>query len=307
MRKRILISSGVIILLLAAIAVKKCSFKRDYSLKHLNVPADTIVIKSLDYSLELKKQGDRWLIGQKGYPADNDLIRDLEKKIAELPVVDLVSTKGFFEPYELSEGQALDISLMAKGELLRRVSIGKQGLTNNHVYVRIDNGREVFLASGITKNEFKQDIDNLRDKKNFEIKSDSIEKISINYQGKEYIFYKEKVAQKENSNSSGESSEQEWKCKGYENIQLNSSKINSMLYTFSPLRAAKFYEGEIKEKPLCIVRIFTGDGEKDLNIYKGVEKDFYLATSSSSPYNFTIGSWQAQKYMIKSIKDLEKN
>jgi hypothetical protein len=31
------------------------------------------------------------------------------------------------------------------------------------------------------------------------------------------------------------------------------------------------------------VKIFTGDGEKDLNIYKGVEKDFYLATSSLSP------------------------
>ncbi len=311
MNRRLLVSLGIVVLLVAVIVIKNHRFGNGvYDPGKLTVQADTISVKGEGYTLSLVKADGRWLINEQKYPANPELVADIEKKISGIKLLDLVSEKGYFDKYDLAEGKGTEVILSAGGKQLRKVMIGKQGLTNNQAYVRIDDSKGVYLASDITAVEFKPEVDAIRDKNIFEVKTDAVQSFSIRYMGKEYSFAKSEVKQEESAvNDKGKTPAPKgvlWKCRGYESIELNPSLISNILFSFSPLRASTFAENPVTGSAICTVRVTTAEKSYELNIYGKKDKEMYFAKSPESQYTFTLGGWQTEKYFIKSIKDLEK-
>ncbi len=312
MNRKLLLSLGITAVLAAVIVFQRIDFSSVVSDPvKLNTSPDMITVKAEGYSLKLAKTGDKWLINEQGYTADPVQVSDIEKKVSEIKLLDLVSEKGYFDKYELTEDKGVEVIASAGGKQLRKLMIGKQGLTGNQVYVRINDAKEVYLASGITAAEFKPETDMLRDKIIFDVKGDELLSFIIKYSGKEYIFTKaedkkEEPKEKADDGKTPAPKQILWVCKGYESMELNTSMINNIVHSFSPLRASTFAEKPDKGAIVCTVKLKTAGGDYELNIYSKKEKEMYYASSPSSPYIFTLGGWQTEKYFIKNIKDLEK-
>jgi len=312
MNRKLLISLGIAVVLIAVIIFQRMDFTSGVSEPgKLQSPADLITVKAEGYSLKLSKTGDKWLINEQGYPADSDQVSDIEKKISEIKLLDLVSEKGYFDKYDLTEEKGVEVTASAGGKQLRKLLIGKQGLTGNQVYVRIDDAKEVYLASGVTAAEFKPEADTLRERKIFDVKGDELLSFSIKYAGKEYTFTKaaDKKEEKAAKTEEGKTPAPEkfiWICKGYESMELNESMINNIIHSFGPLRASTFPEKSDKGNVICTVKLKAAGGDYEFNVYNRKDKEMYYASSPSSPYLFTLGGWQTEKYFIKNIKDLEK-
>lgn len=311
MNRKLIVSLGIIALLVAVIVIKKHRSGNGVTDPgKLTAQADMISVKGEGYALSLVKPDGKWLINEQKYQANPELVADIEKKISEIKLLDLVSEKGYFDKYDLAEGKGTEVILSAGGKQLRKVMIGKQGLTNNQAYVRIDDSKGVYLASDITAAEFKPEIDAIRDKDIFEVKTDAVQSFSIKYMGKEYSFVKSEVKQEESA--AGEKGKTPspkgalWKCKGYESMELNPSLISNILFSFSPLRASTFAENDVPGSAICTVKVKTAERSYELNIYGKKDKEMYLARSPECPYTFTLGGWQTEKYFVKNIKDFEK-
>ncbi len=306
MKNRTVITLGLIIILCAALLIKNygCSSSVP-ELEGWYEPADEIIVKNKDISLALQRNESSWFINEQAYPGDAGLIESMERKARDFKLLDLVSDKGYYNKYDLTDETGVLVTVKGKGKVLRKILIGKAGSTNNHSYIRVDDRREIYLASGIMKSDFSIPAGDLRDKRIFDVKSSDIKSFSINYGGKNFSF--ELNQSKSGTDKEEKAQSSKWICREYENIRLDDSSVDSILALFSPLKAAEFPENAEKKnmgKSICKVNISYADKKIELEIYSIKDQDMNLASSSVSKYLFTLGKWQTEKLFIKSITDL---
>lgn len=311
MKNKALITAGLILFFSAALVIKNWRCSSVPELEGWHEPADAIEIKGGNFSLSMVKKDGTWLINEQGYPGDIELIDAIERKARDFKILDLVSDKGYYDKYELTDEKGVSVVIKGKGKMLRKILIGKAGTTNNHSYLKVDDRKEIYLASGIMKSDFVRQAGDLRNKVIVNAKKQDIKEFSINYGGKNYTFLpdasKTGNAGKENKADSSQKTGSAWICREYEKVRLDDSSVNAILQIFSPLKAAEFPEtADIKKtgNALCRVSISYADKKIELVIYSNKEKNMNYATSSESKYIFTLGSWQTEKLFIKNITDL---
>ena len=315
MNRKTIVSLAVIAVLGVIVAVHNMKSSKSLpGLSDISGRADEISLKGADYSMDIRKGKTGWSINKQGYSADANSVEQMEKKVSGINIVDLISKKGYYNKYELDEKNAFSVVLSREGRVLRKVLIGKAGTTKNHVYVRIDDRPEVYLASGLFREDFKRSVDELRDKKIFSVKKEALETFSIRYKGKTYSFFPS-IEEKKDSDKAKESvkpvsgNTRTWYCRELKGAVLNNSVMNNLVSSFDPLRADTFPEGMTKRKagkPVASVRLRAYDKNIEFNIYGSAGKAGYYAASSESEYGFTVGSWLAERFFIKSRKDIVK-
>ena len=316
MKNKTVITLGLIIFFSVLLVIKNWNCGSLPELETWYEPADEINIKGKDVSLSMVKKDNSWFINEQAYPGDAELIESLERKARDFKLLDLVSDKGYYDKYDLTDENGISVTIKGKGKVLRKLIIGKTGSTNNHTYLKVNDRKEIYLASGIMKNDFTISVADLRNKKIFDVKKPDVKSFSINYNGKTFDFIlnplkNETIKKDLNSDNKkkdvDEKSRPGWICKGYEKMNLNVSSVNSILEQFSPLRAAEFSENVEKKNagnPICKVTIVYADKKIELEIYSKKDKGMNYASSSECKYIFTLGSWQTEKLFIKSITDL---
>ncbi|HPS87889.1 MAG TPA: DUF4340 domain-containing protein [Spirochaetota bacterium] len=308
MKNKTFISIGLILVLSAALVIKNygCGSKVP-ELEGWYEPADEIDIKGKDVSLYMVKKENSWFINEQAYPGDAELIENLERKARDFKLLDLVSEKGYYNKYDLTEETGILVIIKVKGKVLRKILIGKAGSTNNHSYLKVDDRNEIYLASGIMKSDFSISAADLRDKRIIDVKSTDVKSFSINYGGKIFNFELSPSKNESEKNNEKRTSGSEWICREYGKVNLNDSAVNSILALFSPLRAAEFPEKAEKKNAgntICKVNILYADKKIELEIYSKKDHEMNLASSSESKYIFTLGKWQTEKLFINSITDL---
>jgi len=315
MKKNTAVTIGLIIFLSAVLVIKNygCGSKAPV-LEGWYEPADRIVVKGKDIMLDLTRKENSWSINEQGYPGDPDLIGSLERKARDFKLLDLVSNNGYYDRYDLTDEKGISVIIEGKGKMLRKILIGKSGPTNNHSYVRIDDRKEIYLASGIMQSDFRIPAADLRNRAIFDIKAADIKSFSISYAGKKFEF---RLKPDESSSAAKNIREDDtaknkkvtskWICKGNENLILNDQAVNSILSVFSPLRAAEFPENSDRKSAggvICKVTITSADKKIELEILSHKNKEMNYAASTESRYLFTLGSWQTERLFIKNINDL---
>ncbi|MCL2155138.1 MAG: DUF4340 domain-containing protein [Leptospirales bacterium] len=317
MKNKTIITIGIIVILSIAVLLKNYGCGNSTPKLKAWSKSDEIEITGNDIALKLFKKDNQWRINEQEYPGDKDLIESIEKKVRDLKLLDLVSEKGYYDKYGLTDETGVVVIVKESGKLLRKLVIGKSGSTNNHSFVRIDDKNEIYLAS-ITKSDFIRSVPDLRDKKIFDVKSPDVKSFSISYAGKNFIFQPnpnkdnidktgDNIDDSADKNAEAKNDSPKWICKGYENILLNDSSIDSMLAVFSPLKANEFPEKMLKENlknKLCTVIIESYDRKIELLIYDQKDQGMNLASSSESEYVFTLGNWQVNKLFIKDLNEL---
>jgi hypothetical protein len=305
MNKRAVYTLGIIFFLSAAVVIKNWSCSTVPSLEGWYEPADEIIVTGRDVSLNMTKKESNWFIGEQSYAGDTDLIEALERKARDFKLLDLVSDKGYYDKYDLTDDKA--VVVVIKGKVLRKIILGKSGSTKNHSYIRVDDSKEIYLASGIMKSDFNLSVSALRDKRIFDIKKEDIKFFRISYGRKIFDFQLFQSSKKTDSKDENHKSPEKWICRGYKDLELSEAAVNSILALFSPLKAAEFPDNADNEKSgklICIITIPYSDRKFELEIYSNKENDMHYAWTSESEYVFTLGSWQTEKLFIKDIYSL---
>ena len=317
MKHKAMITVWVIVFITAFLVLKNRGCGNNVpELEGWGESGDEIEIKGRDVSLAMVKKENNWYINDQAYPGDIELINSLARKVRDLKLLDLVSDKGYYEKYDLTDEKGISVTIKDNGKVLRRLLVGKAGSTNNHSYLKIDDRKEIYLAAGILKKDFTLKASDLRNKKIFDIKTPDIRFFSINYNGKNFDFKlnplkNEAETGKEKNNNEGKKDPvkqvSKWLSKDYIKGNLSDASIDSILAVFSPLKASEFPESaNVKNigNPLCRVVIAYDDKKAELVIYSKKENGMYYASTSESKYIFTIASWQAEKLFIRSFNDL---
>ncbi len=317
MSRKMLISLGIIAVLMLFIVLKNRKGSPDLpELTDWTENAGEIVIKKGDSAINLKLSEEKWLINDK-YPADKNAVTGFEKKIKEMKIVDLISKKEFYDKYDLTTDKAVSVTVSRKGKKLRELLIGKKSSTNRHTYMRIDGKPEVYLVSGTFDREVNKSVDELRDKEILNIGKDSIEELEISYRGRTFLFSKkieekkpdkDAAAKKKNDKPAKPEKVEKWVCKGYPQIKISSRKLNPLLAGFSPLRASSFPETQKSSlgKALGSLKIKAFNKMISVDFFKQQKDKKYFATSSESPFVFTLDEWRVKKYLIENIEGLKE-
>lgn len=308
MKNRTVVITGIIIVLLAAVAVKKYGCRSSVpALEGWYEPADQIIIKSKNGSVTMTRKDDSWKIDDRGYAGDAELIGGLERKARDFKLLDIVSEKGYYDRYDLTDDRAVTVTVSGRGKVLRKLVIGKTGASGNHSYILVDGRNTVYLASGITQREFALTVPDLREKVICNIKSAEVKSFSVIYGGKRYSFKQAADAEGSDSKESKNSGKKPQWIYGDGSIKLDDLQVNSMLSVFSPLKGEEFPENVSKTdlgKSICTVKLDLADRSVSLDIYSGKSNGMNYAMSSVSGYVFTIGSWQTEKLFIKNVNQL---
>jgi hypothetical protein len=309
MNKKILISCSIIALLLLYIIVRNVKRSDDVpDLPEWEGSADEVLITSKEGAIKLFKKEGKWAAGEDAYPADAKLIGEVEKRFKEVRLADLISTKGYYAKYDLTPDKYIEVILKKGDATLRKFKIGKKSSTNRHTFIRVDDRPEIYLADGTFDLVLNKSLEDFRDHEVLKINRDTVSAFTVEYQGRIYAFSREpvkKADEKSEAKDGGKKPVQpswgDWKCRGYEAVRLDKSKVETLLQSLDPLRASSFPETPKKDLPqrVCMVQIKSGQKDITLTIYK--KDTFYMGTTSEIPYIFTVDKWNIEKLFITGI------
>jgi len=268
---------------------------------------DKIVIKNSENSIILKKEGEKWRVGDENYKANKDSVDKIIKDLSELNIVTLVSERKNYNLYELDGSNKIDVKAFTGNTSMREFLIGKVASTYDHTFVKLDKDPNVYQAEGSIKDDFSKSIDDLRDKTVLSVNKNDVTSIKIVKGNDEYLIKKEinsKIDAK--SKDKKKSIEVSWKS---DNKNLSKDKIESLLNRFVSLDCSSFIydkdKNDLKLKnPIYSVELITPGKTFSVKIFERKEKDKgeYPAITSESKYFFFLNAYSAEQIM-KDPKD----
>ncbi len=263
--------------------------------------ADLLTVSGPSGTVKLVREGDRWFVGEKKYPADGGVVVPLLKKMKELEGLELVAEKAYFPGYGLDGDSTVSASLSAGGKEVRKVVFGGKNSAASHTFVRINGSDSVYQLPGSFDSDLKKNVDDFRDRRVISLSPDAPEKLTISYRGKTYEINKVK--------KEGDEGLYSWQTSS--GLELDRYEVESRIGYFCSVQASAFLpDGTVlRGEPICTVRVAHSGGETALKIYSRGDTDAntYRAASSESPYAFTIDSWKAEEFFIDNISKLKHN
>lgn len=113
-------------------------------------------------SLTLIQEGEAWYIGDKTIEADKKQLETMIDAIKSIQILNRVSSNEDYTRYGLDEAKAIKIEAMLDGNVLRTLYLGNNAVSVQHSYIRIDNDKDIYLASGSLGTLFNKQSDDLK-------------------------------------------------------------------------------------------------------------------------------------------------
>jgi len=82
--------------------------------------------------------------------------------IKSIQILNRVSSNEDYTRYGLDEAKAIKIEAMLDGNVLRTLYLGNNAVSVQHSYIRIDNDKDIYLASGSLGTLFNKQSDDLK-------------------------------------------------------------------------------------------------------------------------------------------------
>ena len=277
---------------------------------------DTVTITSQERTMRLHAKDGSWFINEEAYPADKNTVDNMLKKLEELDIDSLVSNKGYPEKYDLTPEKCIKVEIAQDKEPFLTVCFGKKSSTNRHTYITVNNKPEIYMASGVFDSLLDKTVEQMRDKTIMKVSREAVSYFEVMHNGKKFVFEKKQQEPEKPEDDAGQDKKQgqdkkkteQWTCRGYEKVVLDTNKVNQLLSNFDPLRASAFpdMQAQTLGRARTAVKIKAFGKDMDLKIYTKNKDDKYIATASESPYVFTIDEWKAKKFFITGLDALKK-
>ncbi len=255
--------------------------------------------------IEILRENDTWLAGDKKYPADSRMIDSMINGIADLRLTALASESKNYALYELDEDRRIEVRAFNGDRLLRTLMIGKPASSYRHTFVMLDSDHRVFHAEGGIRNTFDRKVSDLRDKAVMEISGD-ITEIVMQKDGTELVIVQAAapvsvdVTEEDVQETAQEKAVPKWATADGREVKEN--EVDAIVRTMSNFLCDEFIEDRTKDDFTSPIFTITLKGMKSYTMSLFEKKDDkYPAVSSENSYPFLISEWKAKNIM----KDFE--
>lgn len=180
------------IILLAAVAALACVYSLQLAFQSRGAvraitladkPDAIAIARPGGETITLSKDGDRWVIGEKKFPADQSKVDAMLKALAEVKALGSVSASGDWARYGLDDASAVVVTAAKGGKTLRTLAAGKNSATSQQCYARVDGGKDVLLVSGKLRDLFDKAAEALRDRTVWKVPPEGITRIESDFSG----------------------------------------------------------------------------------------------------------------------------
>jgi hypothetical protein len=265
---------------------------------------DRIEIQRAGKTLTVEKRENRWVVGGKGYPADSDKVRDMQRMLENLTLTTLISESENYTRYELDETNRISIQAWKQKMKLRDFSIGKPAATYRHTHILLAGDPKVYHAQGDLRRVFSQEEENILDKTVLDFRAEEIQELKIQEQNRSVLLKRTETAGNEKTVKTDSGAEVKpaaetfWVSSHGERVDF--SNVLALLRFLSGLPCEKYVDTGMEGGVPEIVLTLKGSTDHRLEIYSpktGPEKS-YPGKSSRTPFSFLV-----EERRIESLKE----
>lgn len=307
-RKLILIAADVVLLLVCVIQLinSKRNTVKDFVLKDI---VDELVIQSPAEEIHLVLQNDKWYIGDKKYPANDNDISALVDGICTVKALDKVGktiNSNLITRYELTDEKVIKVTAKREGNVLRTVKLGKESNTGVQCYGTVDDGNDIYILAGNIRNTFDTSVDSLRSKLVYEYdKADVIGATVTNADGESWSVAK-----------TGLGDNISWTTTPEIEGEIDTAKATEWFNQLASFTTTKWYTDEaanaLNGEPAGEVTVQCGKKKIEFSLFvikadPEIEnsKDTYYAKCSETPYVFEVPVYASSRF-TKAQSELVK-
>ena len=307
-RKLVLIIADAVLLAVCIVqfalsardTTKYFSFKEDPDFLEIVTPQET---------LTLQKDGEKWFIGDKKYPANIGMVDsyiDAIKDIRALDKVGSTSSEAVADRYELVEGKKTLVTAKLGDKVLRTLEIGKTAVSSSQCYATIDGGKDIYLLSGGINDTFDTSVAAARTTIVLNLESSDITNVSVtdHEAGKTWAVSR-----------MGTGSDLAWNVSGDgagDGYELDTGAAANWINSFASLSTRDWYLDDDVVEGTKVVSAKITCAFKDISvdfyaIPKKNQQDLqqYFGTCSETPYRFKVNEKSVQQYR-KTLEEMAK-
>ena len=203
--KKYAILSSIIIILAVILVLTIFLKNRGYSLPTLKAIDSGIteikISRGTNEILSIKLEEGKWSVNDK-YKADSDVVADMTNALNSIQPVEIISRgdaeEEDREKYRLFDDESLNvIAIDGASKEVRNIRFGMKSNLGNNVYSQIDKDKNIYLLGNLSSNPkdiFDKSEDDIINKTISSVRNDSINKIIISYNNRDYTLEKSEGA-----------------------------------------------------------------------------------------------------------------
>ena len=335
-RKLVLIIADII--LLAVLTAQCVLMSRDGSKTFkLKETPDEILIQNGGEDVVLRFENNNWVVGDGKYPTNMSAVDSILDGLEVINCIDKVGSvtkQGALEKYELTDDKKISVTASKEGTVLRKLDVGKMGVTGSQNFITVDDGKDIYLATGGLGYDFDTSIGQLRSTIVWDFDESNINSVEV----KKYedLYRDVSASDYDNSWSSGESfkiskngsgENLQWLVTDIEgneldDFELDAEKAQSWFDSLGSLTTSMWYdeskdlEAEFGSKLVATVKITHGNISSVVDIYEipvrnnsngegGENNPKYYGKSNETPYPFELTLYTMEK-INKNPEELAK-
>ena len=205
--KKYAILSSIIIILAVILVLTLFLKNRGYSLPTLKAIDSGITEIKINRgtnetsSIIIKLEDGKWTVNEK-YKADSDIVASMTNALNSIQPVEIIS-RGDAEAEDREKYRLLDdetinvIAIDGSSKEVRNIRFGMKSTLGDNVYSQIDKDKNIYLLGNLSSNPkdiFDKSEDDIINKTISSVRNDSINKIIISYNNRDYILEKSEDA-----------------------------------------------------------------------------------------------------------------
>lgn len=205
--KKYAILSSIIIILAVILVLTLFLKNRGYSLPTLKAIDSGITEIKINRgtnetsSIIIKLEDGKWTVNEK-YKADSDIVASMTNALNSIQPVEIIS-RGDAEAEDREKYRLLDdetinvIALDGSSKEVRNIRFGMKSTLGDNVYSQIDKDKNIYLLGNLSSNPkdiFDKSEDDIINKTISSVRNDSINKIIISYNNRDYTLEKSEDA-----------------------------------------------------------------------------------------------------------------
>ena len=205
--KKYAILSSIIIILAVILVLTLFLKNRGYSLPTLKAIDSGITEIKINRgtnetsSIIIKLEDGKWTVNEK-YKADSDIVISMTNALNSIQPVEIIS-RGDAEAEDREKYRLLDdetinvVAIDGSSKEVRNIRFGMKSTLGDNVYSQIDKDKNIYLLGNLSSNPkdiFDKSEDDIINKTISSVRNDSINKIIISYNNRDYTLEKSEDA-----------------------------------------------------------------------------------------------------------------
>ena len=205
--KKYAILSSIIIILAVILVLTLFLKNRGYSLPTLKAIDSGITEIKINRgtnetsSIIIKLEDGKWTVNEK-YKADSDIVASMTNALNSIQPVEIIS-RGDAEAEDREKYRLLDdetinvVAIDGSSKEVRNIRFGMKSTLGDNVYSQIDKDKNIYLLGNLSSNPkdiFDKSEDDIINKTISSVRNDSINKIIISYNNRDYTLKKSEDA-----------------------------------------------------------------------------------------------------------------